>query len=785
MRTLAAALIVLALASCSRDPNVVKVRYLENGNKYFERGRYKEASIMYRNALKKDPLYGQAYYRLGLTELKQGRIPAAVANLRRALDGLKGKKDAEADYWDASVKLADVYLAVTKDKQFLDEAEQIGKELLKKDPNSFHGHRIAGDIAFMAAQKAYSAKDAQTGRELLDKAVAEYRRADAAKPGQTTVRLALARALSAARNFPEAESTYRSVIAQDKTATLAYTELYQLLRFFQKKNGEAEELLKTAVANNPRQPGLVTMLAAHYFDFQRRDEGVKVLDRMKANLKDFPRAYLLAGDFYARLGDFDQALREYDEGLRRDPVRDHQREYRRHSIEALMRQGKKAEAAEINQAILKDNPKDTDARGFAAALLVDRGEVARAIGELQGVVSADPKNVVARFFLGRAHMARGEIEQARGQFFEAIKHKPDYIPARLALAQLHVMRGEFDAAFQAAQEVLKFDPANHNARLIESAALMGQKRYGDSRRLLETMAAAQPSSPEVLLQMGVVNLAENKYKEAEEAFRKAYQLNPANSRGLIGVVETYMAQNRTAQALQILQGEAEKSPDRLDLRMALGNMALRAGRYDMAAAEYQALLQKVDIKSRAAGEIYARLGEASRRKGDVMGAVSAFQKAREIMPENAQVTSALAITLDGAGRKQEARTAYESAIRLQPANAVALNNLACIIAEYGGDLDQALTYAQRAKQYLPDYDEVTDTLGLIYLKKNLNDNAIKIFTELVAKKPRVSTFRYHLGMALSHKGDRAGALKELEEALKHKPQGEEAAKIRELIGKLS
>ena len=70
MRSIRFIAIVLAVlvgfTSCSRDPNVVKKRYLESGNKYFEKGRYKEASIQYRNALKRDPKYGPAYYKLAL-----------------------------------------------------------------------------------------------------------------------------------------------------------------------------------------------------------------------------------------------------------------------------------------------------------------------------------------------------------------------------------------------------------------------------------------------------------------------------------------------------------------------------------------------------------------------------------------------------------------------------------------------------------------------------------------------------------------------------------------------
>src|SRR5438094_6132143 len=100
--------VLLALgASCSRDPNVIKARYLVNGNKYFEKGKYKEASIMYRTALQKDAKFGEAYYRLALSDLKVGQPFEAVQHLRRAVELLK---PGQPERMDARVKLADVYL---------------------------------------------------------------------------------------------------------------------------------------------------------------------------------------------------------------------------------------------------------------------------------------------------------------------------------------------------------------------------------------------------------------------------------------------------------------------------------------------------------------------------------------------------------------------------------------------------------------------------------------------------------------------------------------------------
>jgi len=65
------------------------------------------------------------------------------------------------------------------------------------------------------------------------------------------------------------------------------------------------------------------------------------------------------------------------------------------------------------------------------------------------------------------------------------------------------------------------------------------------------------------------------------------------------------------------------------------------------------------------------------------------------LPNNGVALSTLALVLDAAGRWPEARRAYEEVVKLDPNNGVALNNLAYLLSEHGGDLDDALTKAQR------------------------------------------------------------------------------------------
>ncbi len=778
MRRLVVVVAALALVSCSRDPNVAKKRYLENGNKYFAKGKYKEASIMYRNALQKDQRYGLAYYHLALTDVKLGRVPNALGELRRAIELIP--KD-QPEYVDSQIRLAEIYLAFTRENQFLSEVEGIIQELCQRDPNSFDGHRLRADLDFVRAQTSFHEGHPEETQKLLADAIAEYRKAIAIQPPTPNLTMQLARALAADRQYAESEQLYKQLIDKDKTFVVAYTELYNVY-LIENKTAEAEQILKAGAANNPKQVNFLLLLAGFYSGLKRHDDMVSVLNQIKTHAKDFNRAYLVVGDFYFRNGDAEEALRQYKEGMTADPKQ--KATYQKRMIEVLMRQGKRTEAADINAAILKDNPKDSDARGLQASLMLDRGEVQKAISELQAVVNVAPDNFVARYNLGRAHVARGEWEQARQQFTTAIRERPDYLPARLALAQLQVVLKEYDAALKSVSEVLQIDKMNGPARMIEAATLIGQKKYAEARQVLDIMRQANPNSAEVTFSLGMVALNEGKYKEAEETFRKAYQQNPKDARGMVGLVETYVRENRYDLAIQFLQGELAKDPGRTDLNMALGNVAVRAGNFDLAVSEFQKVLNTLDKNSKARGEVYLRIGETLRRKGDLNGAVAALSKARDALPENSVVVSDLALSFEAAGRKQDAIQAYLQAIKLDPSNAIALNNLAFQLAETGGDLDQALTYAQRAKQMMPSLNEVADTLGWIYLKKNLSDNAIDIFQDLVKKAPTNPTYRYHLGMAFSQKGDKPRAIKELQQALRSNPQKEEEGKIKELINKL-
>lgn len=756
--------LLLAFTACNRDPKVVSKKYVDSGNKYFEKGKYKEAALMYRNALKKDGLNGEAYYRLGLTDLRMSRPGEASRALRRAVELQPANVDAAA-------RLADIYLAAylaqpQHPRELLEETQQIADRLLKRDPKLFEGLRLAGYLGL--------------ARQDLPKALEYFRQAHEVKPYQPDVSLAMMQTLSASNQFDEAEKLAKTAIEKNKEYPQLYDGLYmEYLR--RNRQAEAEEILKLKIRNNPTSTESRVQLAGFYAATNRRQQMSETLDSVIENRKTLPNALSIVGDFYYRIGEFDQALKLYQQGAESEPAQ--KLTFQKRMIEVALRQGKREEASRIINEILAERPNEPDTVAIRAAMTLETGnqdQIREAIKDMESVVKSIPRNAILRFNLGRAYLATGQTDRARQQLEDAVKMAPTFLPGKLILAELYVRVRNYATARQLADEVLAVNANSTPARLIRSATLMAS---GDRERarteLLDTLKR-QPQSVEAQFQLGVLNYQEGRLKDAETSFTHVRQQVPDNPRATLALAETYLSQGRPQQATELLTAEVSKHPEVRDLRIARANIAAVRGEYDTAIAEMSELVKQYPESA----DLYSRLGEYYRRKGDTASALQNLRRARELMPNNASTNLQLALMLEAAGRQSEAMPLYEQVIRIESDNPIALNNLAYIIAESGGDLDRALTYAQRARQRLPQNADVADTLALIYIKKNLNDNAIQILSGLVAKNPQRADYRYHYATALAQKGDKLSAKRELEAALRSSPNQQQESKIKELIAKL-
>ena len=174
MRYLALAFAAILLVSCSRDPNYLKAKYLQSGKKYYDAGRYKEASIMFRKSIESDRKYGLAYYELALTELKLNQLANSIPALRRAHELLKpGTTEAN----DTDLKLAEIMVMAAQTQsnndQIIKDIQQIVTGLLyiAAETADLHGHLNT----VSAPLNALNEKELCPGSAALDKINASLR----------------------------------------------------------------------------------------------------------------------------------------------------------------------------------------------------------------------------------------------------------------------------------------------------------------------------------------------------------------------------------------------------------------------------------------------------------------------------------------------------------------------------------------------------------------------------------------------------------------------------------
>jgi Flp pilus assembly protein TadD len=410
----------------------------------------------------------------------------------------------------------------------------------------------------------------------------------------------------------------------------------------------------------------------------------------------------------------------------------------------------------------------------------NREQINMAANDFQALVTKSPTNHQYHFNLAQALMAKGEIEAARLQLEETIKLRSDYVAARIMLSRIYMAKGDAAKALKEADEVLVIDKTNLQAHLIRSSALLGMGDKEKARAELDLITKAFPQNAEARYQVGFLAYQDKDFKKAEQIFGEMYKANPNDTRGLAGVTESLAAENKMGEAIKETQAAVQREPQRRDLKLVLAKYYVRAERYDEAIGLYQGLIQQ-DPRS---PDLLYQMAETQRRKGDLNSAMDSFRRCSQASPSDTMCLMQLGLIFEGTGKRDQAKPIWEQILKIKPDHAVALNNLAFIKAEEGVDLDQALTMSQRARQAMPNSPEVSDTLGWIYIKKNLSEDAVRVFKDLTAKVPSNPTFHYHYGMALLQKGDKPSAKREFELALADKPSTNDELKIRELLNKI-
>jgi tetratricopeptide (TPR) repeat protein len=749
--------LVLLFAGCRSNPQP----FVDAGNKLFASGHYEDAALRYRKALQKNPLYGEAYYRLGLAELELGNGSQALGALVEAASLLPGREDVNG-------KLADVLLfSYLKNpetgKQVYQKLTELSSHLQAETPNSYNGWRIKGYIAFLDKRP--------------EEAASALMKANQARPYDPELVASLCQALFQTSRNQEGERLALDLLSHKKDASAVYDILYRYYVATGKLR-DAEALIKTKCANNPKEPQYVIELALHYLRTGQSQQVSATLQSLVSKQAEFPNARLYVGDFYAQSRNWERAIQTYRDGADAEPKQKNL--YNKRIVTLLLQLGKLDAARPLIDTILRDSPKDPEARAYRARLLLESGKPAdleASIKEFKGLLEENQRDENLHYDLGRAYHAQGKLDEAWTQFQQAARLRSDFVPALLALSEISHQKDNPDQTLRYAADVLWFAPKDREARFLRCLGMIGTGQPAEAELGLRALLKDYPQDRNARLQLALLDIWDKKYNEADILFKSVYQPGSSDIAGLEGRVENYAAQNHIEKAVQMLRSEAELPVAPKPVHQLLAKTAVRAGMFAVAIAEYRRLAT-ADPNSI---QLQVQLGETYADAGDFPNALPVLRKARESAPTDPAPIRALAAALIRADMKEDAIAACRRLLAIAPDDLDGLNNLAFLLAESGNHSTEAVALAQKARLKAPDDATVTDTLGWAFFKQGDCDSAIQVFNMLVQKYPDRAVYHYHFGAALLQKGRKDEARGELQTALQKHPSKADEDKIKGLL----
>ncbi len=602
---------------------------------------------------------------------------------------------------------------------------------------------------------------------------------------------------------------------------------------------QAENLLAQAVKVAPGLPMATALLARLYVQSGQPEKALEILQPALAAADPATDLLLIAGEAHLQAGNSEQADQAFARAAKAAPSSPRARTAL--ALNQIGKGESAAGLSELESISSKDAGTSADLALIASHLR--RNDVAKAAQAADVLVRKRPDSAAAHNLRGRVQAARGDVAGARSSFERAMALDGKYFPALVSLAALDMSEKKPDAARKRFEAAIAADPRSHQPKLGLAALLRQtgappseiqplldaavKASPGDiqsrlqlvefhwaSGNLKAAQAASQeadtaiPNRRELLLLMGRIQLASKDYQQALTTFNRVIALQPASVPAALGIAEAMLGQKDFAAAERQLQRLLQSNPQLLPARRMLAGLLVAKDRKPEALALAREL-QKLSPKLPAGHALEAEV-EAQQRNWN--GAQLAYRAALQKQPTT-ELATKLHATLLLSGKADEAQKFanswqadhakdaafrfylgdaalsrkdwpeaernYREVLRLQPENALALNNVAWLLLRQSKP--GALPMAEKAVALSPGRHQLLDTLALALAASNQLPKALELHRNTLKLAPQNPQLKLTLAKLFIQSGSKPEARAELEDLAKLGTSFADHAEVAELL----
>ena len=325
-----------------------------------------------------------------------------------------------------------------------------------------------------------------------------------------------------------------------------------------------------------------------------------------------------------------------------------------------------------------------------------------------------------------------------------------------------------------------------------------------ARSLLETTAAKFPQDPGFDNLLGVIEVQQSHYSEAETAFLRAIRRNPKFTGAYLNLGRLYQEDFPSdplapGKALAVYKKVLTYDGENQEANYQSGSLLLRKGAFEQALvhllrlpASTQKTAQTLSLicaayaglrKRNRTDEVFARLilipefsqpdlsqmlpGLRAGDRNDLIIAAAETLRRRE--PLSADLEHSLALAYEASGKLAEARSTLEQFVTHGHLSVAGLMELARVAHEQK-DYQGSLGYLAHARDLDPNNASIHYSFGLVCLDQELIAEARNSFEKAVQLKPENPDYNYMMGVTSVFRHDPGEAVPYFQKYLALKPQ---------------
>jgi len=364
------------------------------------------------------------------------------------------------------------------------------------------------------------------------------------------------------------------------------------------------------------------------------------------------------------------------------------------------------------------------------AQLLNAKDPAEADKLIDEAIAADPRSAEALQAKGEMMRFRGNLEEAMRLFDEAVQIDPKDLRAILGRAEVNIIRGEFKAADEVLDPILQATPDNFMANYLRAAELSDQQQYATSDRILDHISPGFARFPFGYNLQGATKFALGQFEAAEIAFGKYLSQGSDDPKAVRLMASAALQQRAAPRAIEYLKLLIDRFPPDAATLTLLGNAYMADGKPAIALQKFReaASLDPEDPAMRTRVAI-SQIDIGQRKQG--------LAQLEQVFASGSGATIAgptLVLADLRAGRVAKAAEVAASLVTRDRNNPLYLTLVSEVRAAQHDDVG-AETAFRTAKAHDPAFTPATRDLAQLYLATGRADDARKVYTGLLSKKP--------------------------------------------------